>query len=141
MLISVKEDIKGQITSPEKVAEIMKAVLSSESQIDQDKEHSWTLGLTTKNRIKYIELVTLGLLNRNLVHPREVFRLAIMEGVRSIIFVHNHPSGDIDPSTEDVETTKKLKEAGKIIGISLLDHVIIGGDGYYSFKESYAGIF
>ena len=140
MLISVKEDIKEQIANPETVAKVMQTILASESRIDQDKEHSWVLGLTTKNRIKYIELVTLGTLNQNLVHPREVFRLAIMEAVRSIIFVHNHPSGDVEPSTEDVNTTRKLKEAGEIIGIDLLDHIIIG-DGYYSFKQSYPGIF
>jgi len=84
-------------------------------------------------------MITLGLANATLIHPREVFRPAIQDAALSIILIHNHPSGDISPSLEDLRTTKKLIEAGKIIEIEILDHIIIGkqnGEPHFmSFRE------
>ncbi len=82
------------------------------------------------------DLITVGILNASLVHPREVYRRAIKEGASTIILAHNHPSGNSEPSEEDKEITTRLIEAGKIIGIELVDHVIIG-DKYMSFRESH----
>ena len=82
------------------------------------------------------EEVSVGLLNESLVHPREVFNPAIRESAAAVIFVHNHPSGDPKPSRQDEQLTRRLHEAGKVTGISVLDHVIIGRDGYYSFAEN-----
>ena len=103
---------------------------------DQNKEFFIALYLNTKNGIIKQEVVSVGSLNANVVHPREVFRTACMVSALSIIVAHNHPSGDPAPSREDIEITKKLAEAGKMIGIELLDHVILGQNRNYGFKES-----
>jgi len=95
-----------------------------------------------KNRIIARHLVSLGILNAALVHPREVFRPALLDGAACIICVHNHPSGDPSPSSEDLKITRQLIDAGRIVDVKLLDHVIIGrpgvnnGDGYLSLRES-----
>jgi DNA repair protein RadC len=81
-------------------------------------------------------MVSLGTLGASLVHPREVFRLAIFQAVASVIMVHNHPSGDSTPSEEDVKLTRRLIDAGKVIGIEVLDHIIIGSRMYKSFREN-----
>ena len=141
----LKENTKTKIKGAEDIAKIMTAILGVESQVDQDKEHFWVIGLTTRNVVKYIELVSLGSLNQTIANPREVFRTAIMQGVCSIIAVHNHPSEDTKESPEDKIITKQLVEAGKIIGIALLDHIIIGGKNevfdHNSLKESCSHIF
>ena len=81
------------------------------------------------------KIVTTGIVNRTLVHPREIFREAIKKNAMAIIVGHNHPSGKVEPSAEDREITKRLKEAGEIIGIQVVDHIIISKTGYYSFLE------
>lgn len=102
---------------------------------DQNKEFFITLYLNTKNGILRQEVISIGSLNANIVHPREVFRTACLVSASSIIVAHNHPSGDPTPSSEDIELTKKLVESGKIIGITVIDHVIIGHDRNYGFRE------
>jgi len=91
MRIRVRQTWKDQISNPEKVSEILRSILSTESEIDRDKEHIWVLGLSTSNVIRYIDLVSLGTLDMTLCDPREVFRLAVMKGVKAIIVAHNHP--------------------------------------------------
>jgi len=100
------------------------------------KEHFFVLLLDTKNRIIKKELVSVGTLNSSIVHPREVFRSAIRESANSIILIHNHPSGDCEPSDEDVSITERLVEIGCLLDVSVLDHVVVGLDGYWSWKES-----
>jgi DNA repair protein RadC len=100
-----------------------------------DKERFYSILLDTKNKVIGVDLVSQGSLDSTLVHPREVFKSALLASASSIIFVHSHPSGDPEPSETDRELTKKLKEAGKLLDISVLDHVIIGRDKYYSFKK------
>jgi len=103
---------------------------------DKDRECFVVFLLNNKNHIIAEELVTVGILNASLVHPREVFKSAITASAASIIIAHNHPSGDTGPSAEDRVVTKRLKEAGAILGIPLLDHVISGPLAkYFSFKE------
>jgi len=133
MLIQIRER-KQQINNPVAVASILQAVLRAESLIDRDKEHFWTIGLNTRNVVKYVDLVSLGTLNASLIHPREVFRLAVMEGAANIILGHNHPSGDPEPSQEDIRITKRLVEAGKILGIEVLDHIVVASHCHFSFK-------
>lgn len=94
------------------------------------KSHSDT------NYIKSPKSSIFLLLNANIVHPREVFRFALIESANHIIVAHNHPSGDPTPSREDIEITKKLVETGRIMGITLLDHVIIGDCRHFSMKEA-----
>lgn len=100
-----------------------------------DKEFFVLLFLDTKNKVIGRETISIGTINNALVHPREVFKAAIRRGAVSIIGAHNHPSGDSTPSKEDIELTKRLVEAGELIGIDLLDHVIIGSQSNTSLKE------
>ncbi|OMC75067.1 hypothetical protein BK121_03375 [Paenibacillus odorifer] len=101
-----------------------------------NKEHFICLFLNTKNRLIFKEIISVGSLNAVIVHPREVFRAAIKRCSASLICAHNHPSGDPEPSFEDINLTKRLIAAGEIIGIEVLDHVIIGGNRFYSLKEN-----
>lgn len=99
------------------------------------KEHFVCLFLSTKNQVIGQKTVFVGSLNASIVHPREIFKEAIKRSAASIICFHNHPSGDPTPSREDIQVTKRLDEAGHIVGIELLDHVIIGDGRYTSLKE------
>ncbi len=132
---SIKES--KDICNPRDVYDVFRSVISAEHETDRDKEHFWAIGLNTRNCIKYIELVSLGTVSASLVHPREVFRMAVMCAVSNVILVHNHPSGNPEPSEEDLRITCRLIDAGKIMGIEMIDHVVIGNDagGYVSFKE------
>ncbi|MBN1918685.1 MAG: DNA repair protein RadC [Verrucomicrobia bacterium] len=101
-----------------------------------EQEQFVILLLDTKNRLIRQETVSVGTLNASLVHPREVFRSAIRASSASVIVCHNHPTGDCRPSREDFETTRRIREAGELVGIRVLDHIIIGDGDYYSFKDS-----
>lgn len=103
--------------------------------VDKKNEYFYAILLDTKNVIISKEEISKGTLDASLVHPREAFKLAVKKSAKSIIFVHNHPSGDINPSKDDFLTTKRLVEAGEILDISVLDHIIIGKQDYYSFKK------
>ncbi|MCL4247388.1 MAG: DNA repair protein RadC [Anaerolineae bacterium] len=135
MIIRLHEQ-KNVIASPKDVYAILRAVLSAEDEVDRDKEHFWVFQLDTRLRIKVLELVTLGILNASLVHPREVFTRAITNRAHAILIAHNHPSGQINPSGEDLDLTQQLVKAGKILGIELVDHIIIGESDYLSMKQS-----
>lgn len=100
-----------------------------------DREHFNTILLNTKNHVIGIDKVTIGTLNSSMVHPRELFRTAIKKSAATIILVHNHPSGIPEPSREDIDITKRVRDAGNIIGIEILDHIIIGDGKYTSLKE------
>jgi DNA repair protein RadC len=99
------------------------------------QEHLKVIMLNTKNVVIFIKDVSVGSLNSSIVHPREVFCDAIRKSSASIVICHNHPSGDPTPSNEDVNITYRLKECGKLLGIDLLDHLIIGNGRYISLKE------
>jgi len=101
---------------------------------NQDREHLIVIGLDTKNQPCYREIASIGTLGEMYVHPREIFKKAIIMSCASIIIAHNHPSGDTNPSAEDKAFTRKLVSAGKLLGIQVLDHVIIG-DSYFSFNN------
>ena len=106
---------------------------------DWTKEVFLVFCLNTTQRIISREIVSIGILDRTLVHPREIFRMAILRNAASIIIAHNHPSGRVEPSEADRVVTKTIKEAGDILGIKLLDHVIVGEDAYYSFTDKGVG--
>ncbi|MFV9510876.1 RadC family protein [Tepidibacillus sp. LV47] len=99
------------------------------------QEHFIAILLDTKNHILAKETISIGSLNASIVHPREVFKPAIKKSASAIIVAHNHPSGDPSPSREDIEITKRLYQAGELLGIDVFDHVIIGEDQYFSMKE------
>ena len=120
-----------RFTSPAQVFEFFHHELR-----DNRKELFLILLLDGKNRITRKVQVSEGSLNQSIVHPREAFAPAVRESAAAVIFIHNHPSGDPAPSREDREITRRLKEAGEILGIKVLDHIIIGDGSYYSFVES-----
>ena len=101
----------------------------------EEQEYFLLITLNSSHEVIKIHEVTKGLLNRTLVHPREIFRRALLDNAASIIVAHNHPSGSVDPSPEDKEITTLINESARLMGITLLDHVIIGADNYYSFRE------
>ena len=102
---------------------------------DLDREAVWVACLDTKNRLACLSQVSLGSLDSAIVHPREVLKIALLANARSMILVHNHPSGDPTPSGEDKAITERIKQAAEVVGIRLLDHLIIGEDRFYSFAD------
>ena len=118
------------IRSPEDVVALMSAEFA-ESAVEMAK----MLALDTKNQVIGVFTVSTGSLNASIIHPRDVFQRAILSNAASVILVHNHPSGDPSPSPEDVELTRRLVEAGRLLDIAVLDHVIVGEGFYTSFKE------
>lgn len=117
------------IRSPEDGYMAIQSMLSN-----LDRETFIVMCLSTKHRINHIEVIAVGSLNQAVIHPREVLKSAVLSNSAAIIVAHNHPSGDLSPSPEDIKVTKRLKEAGEIIGIELLDHLIITGDDFLSLK-------
>lgn len=103
---------------------------------DKLQEYFYCVYLDTKNHIIKDKLLFIGTINESLIHPREIFKEAYLLSASSIICVHNHPSGNVNPSNNDIIMTKQLIEVGKILGIKVLDHIIIGKDNYYSFNDN-----
>ncbi|WAM22737.1 MAG: DNA repair protein RadC (plasmid) [Candidatus Methanoperedens sp.] len=124
-------DDKPKINSPEDVYRRLYPYMR-----ESKRETFIELSLDTKNQVIREDTISIGSLNANIVHPREVFKVALMQSAAHIIVAHNHPSGDPTPSREDIEITTKLVETGKIMGIDLLDHVIIGDCRHFSMKEA-----
>lgn len=123
---------KRRINSPSDGVDLVKDFLEGE-----DRECFLAVYLNTKNEPNSIHTVTIGTLNASLIHPRELFKVAINANSAGILLFHNHPSGDTKPSQEDISITKRLVEAGNIMGIKILDHCILGDNGeFYSFKEN-----
>lgn len=120
----------GTINNPEKVAEFARNILNG-----ADREHLLVLSIDSKCRPLAIEIVSIGTVNATMAEPRETFKHAVLAGAAGIILAHNHPSGDCTPSEEDTIITKRVNEAGKLLGIPLKDHVIVG-DGYFSYHEN-----
>ena len=122
---------RKSIQSPEDAANIMMDYLRG-----TDREHFVGIYLNASNVLITIHTVSIGILNSSLVHPREVFKMACMVNAAAIIVAHNHPSGNIEPSAEDLSITRQLVEAGKILGIPLHDHIIVTEEnGFMSFAE------
>lgn len=119
-----------KITSPSDIAEIFIPLLR-----DQLKEQFVIVCLSSSNKIIKYETISIGSLNASIVHPREVFKVAIDCNSANIILLHNHPSGNVEPSNEDITLTKKLVEAGKLLDIQVYDHLIIAGNKYTSLVE------
>jgi DNA repair protein RadC len=129
------KDSHIHIKTSQQVAKIFLDLLLLEDAVGRDKEHFYVMHLDVRSQVKLVELVSLGTLTSSLVHPRETFRRAVMQGSASIIVAHNHPSGEADPSEDDLKVTKLLHEAGTLLGITLLDHFIFTPTSFYSFKE------
>lgn len=119
-----------RVRSPQDGAELFREFLG-----EVDREHFLVMCLNTKNEPTHLNVCHIGSLNASIVHPREVLKPAILSNAASIMVCHNHPSGECTPSPEDIEVTERLKKAGAIVGIELLDHIILGGGGFLSLKE------
>lgn len=119
-----------RVTSPEDVAEIFLPLFR-----DEVKERFIVVCLSTSNKIIGYETISVGILNSSVVHPREIFKTALEHNAASIILLHNHPSGNTEPSNEDISVTKKIVDSGKIMDIPVFDHIILAGDKYTSFVE------
>jgi len=129
-LLTSKASTKEGITSAEDVFNLLSPTMRY-----LDKEYFKAIFLNTKNQVLQVKDISIGSLNASLVHPRELFKAAIRVSSAAVILVHNHPSGDPQPSSEDLEITTRLWDAGKILGIKILDHIIIGDNKYVSLKE------
>jgi len=103
---------------------------------DRKQEHFLTLSLNGAHEVIVVRTVSVGLVNRTMVHPREVFAGPLTDRAAAVILAHNHPSGSLNPSTEDDEITRRLVEAGQTLGIPVLDHVVFGSTGYFSYLEN-----
>ena len=124
------KSIAENISTPQSVVKFF-SFLKKET-----KEYFYVLSLNNKNIPVHYEQISVGTISESIVHPREVFCCAIREKASSIICVHNHPSGNSNPSSEDIETTKRIKECGDLLGITLLDHVIIADNSFLSMRKS-----
>jgi len=130
MQSQTKWSIDKKITSPKDIAEFFVPILR-----DELKEKFLVVCLNSANKVTKFEAISVGSLNSSVVHPREIFKFAIENSSASIILIHNHPSGNLEPSSEDIAITKKLVEAGKILNIEVLDHIIVGGNSFTSLVE------
>ncbi len=135
MTIKLSDAEKIRILNTSDLYPIMQKILLREEKIDLDREHFWVIGLASDNRIKLIELVSLGTIKGTLVEPMEVFSLALQKRAVKIILCHNHPSGSLNPSEADLDITDRLYQVGKIVGCPVLDHFIITTTSYLSFAD------
>lgn len=133
--MTILHDCKLLVSQSEDVAPLLQEWLATLDPIDQDKEHFIVLSLDVRQKVKQVEVVSIGILNAALVHTREVYRRAITSGAARIILAHNHPSDECTPSDEDLDVTRELKQAGDIIGIRLVDHIIFSPSSYYSCAD------
>ncbi len=135
-VVSIKQIVREMdfeittVRSPEDAAIIIQKEIG-----DEDREIFLVLCLNTKNHVIAMHRASIGNVNSAIVHPREVFKAAILNNATTIVVAHNHPSQDTTPSPEDIEVTKRLKDAGDILGIDVLDHIIVSKDRYVSLQE------
>ena len=126
-----KSNLKVKLTNSTSIYNYMKYLLE-----DKKQEYFYAIYVNTKKEVIERKLLFMGTINRSTVHPREIFKNAYLESASGIICIHNHPSGDINPSREDIILTNSLVEIGRVSGIPVLDHIIIGEDNYYSFFDN-----
>ncbi len=131
--LTAEERIK--ILNSDDIYGIMQKMLLREDKIDQNREHFWVIGLENNNRILFVELISLGTVNKALVEPMEVFSLALQKRAVKILLCHNHPSKELRPSDADKNITDKLIQVGIIVDTHVIDHLIISDRSYLSFKD------
>src|SRR5690606_20399471 len=135
MDIKLSESEKIKILNSDDLYGIMQRILLRENKIDRNREHFWVIGLENNNRILFIELISLGTVNKTLAEPMEVFSLALQKRAVKIILCHNHPSGELEPSEGDKNLTDRLIQVGIIVNTEVLDHLIISEKSYISFTD------
>lgn len=135
MNIELTEAEKIKILTSDDIFGIMQKILLREQKIDQDREHFWIIGLANNLRLLFVELIGLGTVNQVLVNPMEVFSFALQKRAVQIMLCHNHPSGELEPSDADKNTTDRMIQVGRIVDTPVLDHLIISDKSYISFKN------
>lgn len=135
MDVKLSEAEKIKILNSDDLYGIMQRILLRENKIDQNREHFWVVGLAQNQRILFIELVSLGTVNKTIAEPMEVYSLALQKRAVKIIVCHNHPSGDIKPSEADKDLTDRLIQVGVIVNTPVYDHLIIAEKSYLSFRD------
>ena len=130
--LKLKEGNGQPVTSPDRLVEVSRAIYSK---LDADQEHFVLISLNTQNDINGFKVIASGAMDQVLVDPKILFRYAILFGSVGLSVIHNHPSGNPEPSEEDKRLTRTIKEAARLLDIRLLDHIIIAGDKYFSFLE------
>ncbi|WBX75339.1 JAB domain-containing protein [Tenacibaculum ovolyticum] len=136
MDIKLAEEEKIKILNSEDIYRIMQKILLRENKIDQNREHFWVIGLANNSRILFIELISLGSINKTIAEPMEVFSFALQKRAVRIILCHNHPSGELQPSEEDKNISDRLIQVGIIVNTEVLDHLIISDKNYLSFADT-----
>ena len=131
----VREEVEyyssKKVQSPKDLEEVVRKFIG-----DADREIFLAVNLSSANKINSIHIISIGSLNQSLVHPRECFKAALLCNAEAVVFAHNHPSGEVIPSLEDKQITTMLKQAGQLLGVRVLDHVIVGSNGCFSFQEN-----
>ena len=133
MTIKITKEQKIAIGSAGDLYPIMQQILLRANRIDRNKEHFWLVALSAANQIILIELVSLGTGNMTIINPVDIFSLALQKQAASIILVHNHPAGTLQPSMDDISFTDRMVAVGKFLNVPVTDHLIITETGYYSF--------
>lgn len=129
---SARYDVSKKFTTPEEVEQFCRTVLELDKKAE---EYFYIVTVDTKYKVSGIFEISHGSLNATIVHPREIFKRVLLANASKFFMVHNHPSGDVNPSKEDRNITKRLKDCGDMLGVEILDHIIIGYDRMFSFKE------
>lgn len=136
MTIKLQEKHKIQVLNADDVYSIMQQILLRERKIDRNKEHFWVVCLTHSNTISLIELISLGSATATIIEPTEVFGFALQKQAAKLIMVHNHPSGTLQPSTNDISITERMMAIGKFLNLPVIDHLIITEKDYFSFANT-----
>ena len=136
MTIKLHEKHKIQVLNADDVYSIMQQILLRERKIDRNKEHFWVVCLTHSNTISLIELISLGSATATIIEPTEVFGFALQKQAAKLIMVHNHPSGTLQPSTNDITITERMMAIGKFLNLPVIDHLIITEKDYFSFANT-----
>ena len=132
----IQENLTEKINNSESVAKIMIPIFLSRPEEEKHKEYLYTMGLDSQNRIKIIDLSGIGTINQCTLYIREILRIAIIKNCTSIIIIHNHPSGCLEPSQEDKKFTKNLKTACEYVELNLLDSIIVNDNSHYSLSNN-----
>jgi len=135
MKVRLTNEERITVANSDDLAEIMQKILLRENKLSRKQEHFWAVGLANNNKIEFIELISLGSINRVAVNGFEVFSLASARKTPNVILVHNHPSGELEPSEEDKTLTENLVKSGEILHVKVLDHLVISETEYFSFNK------
>jgi DNA repair protein RadC len=136
MRVKLTSEQKIQVLNSRDIALIMQQVLLRENKIGRSKEHFWVVCLSNSNRILLIELISLGNAKKSIVDPTEIFSFALQKRAIKLIMVHNHPSGELQPSKEDEDITDRMYQVGLFLDVPVIDHLIISENSYYSFVDT-----